>query len=142
MNNIILNIHDYLKQISSVKDQSITRLISSLEKRKGFGGIQLLNDPTKPICLSIQHDPDVITSQKIIRITQTIANTLNEVFGNLLLKADDWVGQHDPKKVLQLFKKCSGVIHVHAEPNGWINLEFNRYITQETRLVECINQNK
>jgi|GEM_PF-979360 hypothetical protein len=142
MNNIILNIHDYLQQISSAKDQSITRLISSLEKRKGFGRIELLNAPSKPIALSIQHDGSIIASQKIIQITQTIADNLNRIFGHLLVKVSDLYVNHDLQKVGSLFKNCSGVTHVLTERRGWIDLEFNRYITRESSLIDCINQNK
>jgi hypothetical protein len=142
MNNIVLNVQNYLQQISSAKDQSITRLISSLKKRKGFGRIQLLNDSAKPIGLSIQHDPDIITSQQITQITQTIADNLNRIFGHLLVKINDIHSKHNVKSAYKLFKNCRGITHVLAEPRGWVDLEFNRYITQEARLVKCINKTR
>lgn len=142
MNNIILNIRDYLKQISSAKDQSITRLISSLEKRDGFGRIQLLNNHRKPIVLSIEHDPGIIRSQQIFRITRKLANNLNRIFGHLLVKISDLYNTNYPKPMPAFSKKCAGVTNVFADPHGWIDLEFNRYITEEARLIKCINQNR
>lgn len=142
MNKIILNIHDYLKQISSEKDQSITRLISSLENRNGFGRIRLLNDPTQPIALSIQYNPGIIIGQQIIQVTQTISDNLNRIFGHLLVKISDLYSKGNPENAKKLFRTCRGVTHVLTEPYGWVDLEFNRYITEEARLVKCINQNR
>lgn len=142
MNNIILNIQDYLPQLSSVEDQSITRLISSLEKRKGIYGIELLNHPSRPISLSIKHDISIITASQIKQITHTIANNLNRIFGHLLVKASDLYENYNPQLITVFLKNCAGVTYIFTEPSGWINLEFNRYITEETRLIECINKNK
>lgn len=142
MSSVTLNIHDYLKQISSEKDQSITRLISSLENRNGFGRIRLLNDPTQPIALSIQYNPGIITGQQIIQVTQTIADNLNRIFGHLLVKISDLYSKDNLVNAEKLFRTCKGVTNVLAKPRGWVDLEFNRYITEEVRLLKCINQNR
>ena len=141
MKKITLPIHNYLPQISSPNDQSIIRLIGSLKKRKGFNRIELLNDPAKPLTLAIEHD-NMISSNQITQITETIADRLTDVFGHLLVKVAKIYQDYTDKQFTVPFEGCPGVTHILSKPHGWIDLEFNRYMTAEAQLVQCINQRK
>ncbi len=141
MKKLTLPIHEYLPQVSSPNDQSIIRLIGSLKKREGFSRIELLNEPAKPLTLAIEYDR-IISSNQIIQIAEAIAGRLTDVFGHLLVKGVEIYKDYADQQASALLEGCPGVTHVLRMPQGWVDLEFNRYMTAEAQLVHCINQRK
>ena len=140
MKKLILNVSDLLNHETEGDDQCIDRLTGSLQKREGIKKIELNENKKSAPQLCIYFDEEHTSEDRIKQIARQTGKQLDDTFGHLWVKMKSG---HDAKKleaastVLQNFR---GVMNVLVVPTGWIFLEFNKYITQESILRELIKK--
>ena len=140
MSKLIVYIRDVLDDVSGGEDQCIDRLIGSIEKRDGVNKITLKQNEESTLQLNINFNEKVISEDQIKHIAVETGKKLEDTFGHLWIKIQEVSENNHPRLVTALLKNFKGVMAVSVVSTGWILLEFNRYMTQESLLRELIGK--
>jgi hypothetical protein len=140
MKELILDLSDLLLDEPEAQDQCIDRLIGSLEKRNGIKKIEVKKNRQSTPQLHVHFDEEHISEDHIRHIAMQTGKKLDETFGHLWIKIQEVRDNHHTRAVTTLLKNFKGVMNVLIVPTGWIFLEFNTYITQESVLKELIQK--
>jgi hypothetical protein len=140
MKKMILDVRSVLHNEADAEDQCIDRLMGSLEKRTGVHDITLRQNKKSTLQLHIHFDAEHISAERITYIARQTGKKLDHTFGHLWIKIQEVHDNDHCLAVTALLKNFKGVINVLVVPTGWIFLEFNTYITQESILRNLIKK--
>lgn len=140
MNSLHISLYTVLQDISDEEDKCVDRMIGSLKKRNGITAVKVTEDQKSQPQLLIKFDVDIISENQIRQIVQKIGKKLDKTFGHLRIKVQEIQDTQRIQATTALLKNLKGVMNVLVVPTGWIMLEFNKYITEESLLLDCIEK--
>jgi copper chaperone CopZ len=140
MKKLILDVSDLLNHKAESGDQCIDRLTGSLKKREGIKKVELNENKKSAPQLCIYFDEEHTSEDRIKQIAQETGDKLDKTFGHLWVKMKSVNDTSHLEAASTVLLNIKGVMNVLVVPTGWIFLEFNKYITQESILRELIEK--
>ncbi|MEZ4698468.1 MAG: heavy metal translocating P-type ATPase [Rhodothermales bacterium] len=138
---IKLDVSDLLPDVPDERDQCVRLLIDSLGAKKGIDRLHVVesadNDPAR-IC--IHYDPTVVTLAQIKRIAIRTGVDLTERFGHVLWKTAGISHERRARNVTRMLAPTAGVIEAEATAAGFVRIEFDRNVVNESKLRAELNR--
>ena len=132
-----LDIPLLLPDVTDVADACVTRLIGSLESRKGVDEIHAVKSfGSEPAKLCIHFEPDLVSLQRIRELANAAGADLAERFGHIGWDVEGITHQRRARTVTEQLRAIDGVLEAEANMAGVVRVEFDRTRTDEDALKD------
>lgn len=136
-----INLSLLLPQAPDERDACVTRIITTLENKKGIDRVHI--NPAyngTPARLCFHYNPEIISLTEVNRLAQKEGAAITERFGHILIEV---TGIRQPRhaRILEAkIKDFKGVLSCSVSASGFIQLEFDKSQSTEKNVLDGIRK--
>lgn len=136
-----INLSLLLPQAPDERDACVTRIITTLENKKGIDRVHI--NPAyngTPARLCFHYNPEIISLTEVNRLAQKEGAAITERFGHILIEV---TGIRQPRhaRILEAkIKDFKGVLSCSVSASGFIQLEFDKGQSTEKNVLDGIRK--
>lgn len=136
-----INLSLLLPQAPDERDACVTRIITTLENKKGIDRVHI--NPAyngTPARLCFHYNPEIISLTEVNRLAQKEGAAITERFGHILIEV---TGIRQPRhaRILEAkIKDFKGVLSCSVAASGFIQLEFDKSQSTEKNVLDGIRK--
>jgi len=136
-----INLSLLLPQAPDERDACVTRIITTLENKKGIDKVHInaAHNGT-PARLCFHYNPEIISLTEVNRLAQKEGAAITERFGHILVEV---TGIRQPRhaRILEAkIKDFKGVLSCSVSASGFIQLEFDKSQSTEKNVLDGIRK--
>ncbi|MET0466373.1 MAG: heavy metal translocating P-type ATPase [Chitinophagaceae bacterium] len=130
-----INLHILLPHIPDAKDACVQRIISQMESTKGIERVHIVDEKDSPEAqLCFHYDPQIISIEKVESLAQKAGAALEKRYKHIVIEVTGFRHQRQTKLIEAALKAEKGILSVSAASSGFVSVEFDANITNETEV--------
>ena len=129
-----------LPDVPDARDACVRRVVERLIARPGIERVHVVEgDDSGPAQLCIHYDSGTLALARIERLARQAGATVGERYGHLLWPLVGRSNQRSARALVERLRTEPGVLDASANAGGPVRIEFDRELTDETRLRAAID---
>ncbi|WP_343622752.1 heavy metal translocating P-type ATPase [Roseateles puraquae] len=128
-----------LPDIHGTDDPCVKRLQSKLVGRPGIDEAHVTGAEEGKPQLCVHYDPNVISLGRLRELVESEGLALTDRFAHVLARVNVPMHARFAQRIADQLRAVDGVIEADVSPGGVVRLEYDRSITDETRLAQRLS---
>ena len=130
-----------LPEIPNERDECVSRIINSLERRRGIDKVHVVpQKENKASQLCFHYDPEKISIDKIEYLAKQAGAEITVQYGHLLITVSGIRHQRHARMIESDIKRVKGIVSISVSATGFIQLEYNKQLNSEDDIKNQIEK--
>jgi Cd2+/Zn2+-exporting ATPase len=136
-----INLNIILPEVADERDECVGRIVGTLQNKRGIEKVHIVpKNGHEKAQFCFHYNPQIISISKIEQLARKAGADITETYGHLLVEIGGVQHPRHARLIEAKLKSKKGIQNVSVAGTGYLQLEYNKIATSETKIVEQIKR--